>query len=325
MALEGPEVVHETRRTFSRVKHEAPPWVTLLALIGWLLVATGVVGEATAEALLSHVDTGIQGLNDARLSDAMKQAGYAKESAVEASRAAASAVSSARDAKREADAYMEEIESAVALASDAESHLRDALSQAESASTLAKGYASDIASARKDALEAKTLLVEAQNELARLRTPRSISDIEGLTASLAPYKGASYTFTACFGDTESINLLKGLRGALEAAGWKFIKPSTTSFSVITINDESGHAMFSVEISVAVGVEIHFDAVLPIEELQRSPPEILPPHIREAIVLRNALSLHISPKDERNVASAAMYDLPNKSGSNVVKINVGRKP
>src|ERR1035437_2026192 len=96
--LEGPEVIHEARGVFGRVKTEPRPWITLIALIGWIFVALGVVGEGISEALVSRADGNIQAFNDRRLADTTQEAGDAKTSAIQAASAAASAVGMSNDA-----------------------------------------------------------------------------------------------------------------------------------------------------------------------------------------------------------------------------------
>ncbi len=87
--LEGPEVIYETVGVFRRrfcpreleQHHHAPDWITLLALLGWVLVALGVAGEGIAEGYVSKADGLIQTFNDILLSDARKEAAFALERA----------------------------------------------------------------------------------------------------------------------------------------------------------------------------------------------------------------------------------------------------
>lgn len=126
--LEGPEIGYEVDKVRRRclgqkARHHNPDWVTLIALLGWLLVVSGVAGEVIAERLVSRADATLQAFNDILLSDAIKKAGDAKNSAEGAASAAqrakdesAKAVSSAsnalnlaRDARGEADSVHKEI------------------------------------------------------------------------------------------------------------------------------------------------------------------------------------------------------------------------
>lgn len=74
VVLEGPEVIHEARKILRRVRTEAPSWITLVALIGWVLVVVGVAGEGISEALIFRADGNIQTFNDQRLADTQRDA-----------------------------------------------------------------------------------------------------------------------------------------------------------------------------------------------------------------------------------------------------------
>ena len=76
VVFEGPEIVRETVgviRRSSEPKRKTPSWITLLALVGWLLVVLGVAGEGIAEALVSKADGLIQTFNDIVLTDAQHE------------------------------------------------------------------------------------------------------------------------------------------------------------------------------------------------------------------------------------------------------------
>ncbi|HWZ30423.1 MAG TPA: hypothetical protein VNX18_03775 [Bryobacteraceae bacterium] len=85
--LEGPEVVHEARLAISGRNEAKRRWITILALLGWILVAVGVAGEGASEALVAKADGLLQNFNDILLSVAMSDASNARERAanVEAS------------------------------------------------------------------------------------------------------------------------------------------------------------------------------------------------------------------------------------------------
>ena len=95
--MEGPEVWHQmsgmVRSIFcaDKAEHAIPAWITLLASIGWLLIALGVIGEGITEAVVSSADGNLQTFNDILLTEARKEAGNAKQSALDAARAAARA------------------------------------------------------------------------------------------------------------------------------------------------------------------------------------------------------------------------------------------
>ena len=97
--LEGPELVCETlklnivrRRYLGKRPLRTPDWVKLVALLGWCLVVLGVAGEGIAEKFTSWADANFQTFNDILLTDARKDAGNAKASAVGAANAAERAI-----------------------------------------------------------------------------------------------------------------------------------------------------------------------------------------------------------------------------------------
>src|SRR5579884_820007 len=104
VALEGPELIHEARKTLFHIRVPSPRWITLVALIGWILVAIGVLGEGISEALVSRADGKIQASNDERLANTTKEAGDAKTSARAAAGAAATADQKTQSAKDDAEA-----------------------------------------------------------------------------------------------------------------------------------------------------------------------------------------------------------------------------
>ena len=221
VALEGPELLHEmwprlfTCFTGESVSHlrKFKRLVIKIGFWGWLLVVVGIVGESVFEALQNRAEGQLQTFNDILLADAQRNAGGARASALVAANAASIAVSEsdaatassanamalARGARKEADSFEREIKSANSTAIAAERHLKDALNDA----------------------------AEAQAELNRIRTPRSLVNEDGLIAALAKFGGTEYAFSMCFADDESISLLKQIDSALQAAGWKRVAPSPT--------------------------------------------------------------------------------------------------
>lgn len=82
--LGGPEIVQEVRavlRPAPNSKHQTPSYISLLALLGWILVIAGLVGEGIAEALVFKIDGLVQTFNEISLSEAEKQSGRATERA----------------------------------------------------------------------------------------------------------------------------------------------------------------------------------------------------------------------------------------------------
>jgi hypothetical protein len=214
--LEGPEVVHET---FAMIRHtpalekKTAPWITWLALIGWLFVVLGVAGELATDALVSKADGLVQTFNDILLADAEREsaqaelrAGDAKTSADDAALAAKRAERSAdtaqllaRGARQEADSFEKDIVSAKEQAADAESHLAEALKRA----------------------------ARAQAELDRLKAPRTLSDeqAEALARKLKPFGPQVFEVTPYWDSKESRTIAERIAAVLvEGAGWKIEQP-----------------------------------------------------------------------------------------------------
>jgi len=130
--MEGPEIVHEVRNAIAQCRRErskeraAPPWMTLVGAIGWLLIVVGVAGEFLMDAGVNSIDEEIQSVNAKMLVDTQNAAGDAKyaagsatrsaeeaaEDATRANRESADAQSKAVGATREADSFAGEIRSA---------------------------------------------------------------------------------------------------------------------------------------------------------------------------------------------------------------------
>jgi len=308
VALEGPEVIHETRTILLHIQGKGPSWITLVALIGWILVAVGVIGEGIFEALVSQTDTRIAVLNDKRLAGTTTEAGDAKTSASLAKQAAdgaviasgtakteaKGAVALARSARQEADAFEGRIVSATDIATKAESHLAEAL--------------------RRTA--------EAETALERVKAPRSLTDIPGLLSAMERFRGTSYTFINAFADEDSARLLTLIDEVLQQAGWnRVITPAigTPSFDVSV----RGNVRLTVLGALTNGVRISVDIPVDIDVLRANPKENNPMFINAAEALDIALFASIFPPegDLKNPPQVAT----TKGPSQVVRISVGRKP
>ncbi len=108
VVLEGPELFHDIaaivrRRRILRRFHITLPdanvhdWMKVAALLGWMLVVTGVAGEGIAEVFVSMSEGTLQTFNEILLTDATKEAGDAKTSAEGAALAASRANTSAKE------------------------------------------------------------------------------------------------------------------------------------------------------------------------------------------------------------------------------------
>jgi hypothetical protein len=90
VALEGPEVIHETFIAW-RSRKEAPRWMKLVAFAGWVLIVGGVAGEFILEGFVSQADGLVQSFDNIRLAEtqrgaarAIVDAGWANERAAAA-------------------------------------------------------------------------------------------------------------------------------------------------------------------------------------------------------------------------------------------------
>jgi hypothetical protein len=159
--------------------------------------------------------------------EATREAENARLSAIAASNAASGAVKQAQDARRETDSFEQKIAKAERDASAAEAHLGEAMQRAR----------------------------EAIAELERLRTPRSLIDIDALVSKLRPFTGTEYRL-AVFQDDESIQFTKKIEDALHRAGWTR-KPSPYRLGIPSIQVFGSDRAQAIPICIETGIQIHF--------------------------------------------------------------------
>jgi hypothetical protein len=149
--------------------------------------------------------------------------------------------------------------------------------------------------AQADAAAANARALEAQAELAKLKSPRSLSPEQQsrLVAKLNTFAGQKYSFNV-FPDPEPINLLRLIDGVLRRAGW------------VRIDSQIGH------IGVAGAGTAH-DSGIGIG-VKRESPEML---VVIARVLSDALTSEELPASLSYIAELKFKD--------AININVGRKP
>lgn len=319
LALEGPELWYEISSIaqrwffvrkfhFSSPEKHAPNWVKLVAFIGWLLIVAGVAGEYAADSFASKADGYVQKFDEILLADTTRQAGNAKASAdaadIAARRArdesgkavasASNALNLASSARQEADSFEKDIASAKKQAADAESHLADALERA----------------------------ANAEAELTRLKTPRSLIHSEDMIVALKPFNSSEYTLNV-FMDDESIQFTKAVARALEEAGWVRKQPTNISLNVPTVEIvfDRGVAEY-VPACVNTGISLRAHAKESLAVLQSLPLQSLPRTVQAAIALKSAIGPSISPPDARNVVSEILDPRP---GEGPLTICVGKKP
>jgi hypothetical protein len=127
-------------------------------------------------------------------------------------------------------------------AANAEASIALAEQHSAEANAKAEGFRLDIAKSNEAAAQAQAQVAgamaeaaKANLELERIRTPRSLTNVLGLTDSLMAFKGTEYTVIGCFQDQESIDLLTQLDKALAATGWTRKLPPQNSFGDLRLN------------------------------------------------------------------------------------------
>lgn len=311
VAFEGPELLYELwPETFSVF---AARWVKKIGLIGWLLVVVGVGGEVIFGLLENKAEGLLQTFNNILLADAQRQSSDANERA-------ASAFERAAITEREASQENARAAKAEQQASEENVHAAEALKAAEVARKNAEGFSLQIAQANERAANAEARTSETEVELARIKSPRSLTNIPKLIAALEPFKGTEYTFTTVFQDEESLYLLRAIHEALQEAGWKRDK-SPGGFPAINIYGTQVPD-FAVPIGFGTGIQVSVDSAESLASLQSHKINDLPPLIRAAVALNLGLSSSLSP---------ALAPVDNKlvdvqlGTSPIIRIAVGKKP
>lgn len=213
-------------------------------------------------------------------------------------------------------------------ASNAEA--KKATAQARTAEALAKQYESQIADSNARVKEAEARAAEARSmaeadhlarvkveeELEKLRLPRSLVDIPGLISVLQPYAGTEYTFSSVFQAPEAIDLLKLIDSVLLRSGWTRTKPPG---GFPAINVYGADQEFAVPAGFNMGLQISVDDSLPLDVLKSTPIAQLPPLVRAAVALDTNVFSHTFPKEETAPANV------QRGTSSVIRIAVGQKP
>ena len=225
---------------------------------------------------------------------AAKALGKAESEAKGAQTASSNALALATGAHKEADSFENDIKSAKQQATAAEQHLADALRET----------------------------AQAQAELDRIKSPRSIVNRERLITDLRPFNGTVYVLDVYL-DQESTEFVKVVAGALDAAGW--VRKQSTGFAIgnPTMRIDFGQGLEYVPscIGSGIGIDVRTRESLPI--LQSTPFPSLPKTVQAALALRASIAASISPSDERNVV-AGVID-PEQGEGLPITICVGKKP
>lgn len=288
--LEGPELVYELVNVIKRWAHKstrehAPSWITLLGLVGWLFVSIGVAGEFWVDGKVNSDDENIQSINITLLEDASASASQAKFDAGAAKTLAGSA-------RTEADSFEKDIVSAKQQAAKAEADLADARQQA----------------------------TRAQQALQRIRTPRSISNEDGLIISLSAFKGTKYAFLSVFQDPDSTTLIQSIDDLLQKSGW-VRDTSVRGFPSLSY-ETNGKEDFSVPVGINQGIRISTESAEGVGSLRSRKIADLPEYLQAAAALKDGLSSDIVPANDENVDKSVNVD---KGTSTTARIAVGSKP
>jgi len=207
-------------------------------------------------------------------------------------------------------------------AADANREAGIARKEAETARRDAEGFKLDISKANEQSAQADQKAAEAKLELAKLRTPRSITSVDKVVISLAQFKGTEYTFSAVGAGDEPIQLLKQIDGILQNAGWKRVKPPA---GFPAINVFGSEVDFAVAIAIPSGLRISVDATEPLATLQSLPSEKWPPLVTGAVALNLTLTSNLSPPREKQEGPNMNLVDVRPGSSTTIRISVGVKP
>lgn len=221
--------------------------------------------------------------------------GKAESEAKGAQTASSNALKLATGAHKEADSFENDIKSAKQQATAAEQHLADALREA----------------------------AQAQAELVRIKSPRSIVNRDKLTTDLRPFSGTVYVLNV-FLDQESTEFIKAVAGALDAAGWVREQPKGMNIGNPTMQIDFGQqGLEYVPSCIESGIGIHVRTKESLPVLQSTPFPSLPKTVQAALTLKVSIAASISPSDERNVVAGVIDTEPGEGLP--IRICVGKKP
>jgi hypothetical protein len=319
LVFEAPELIWEIA-FIVRCKYEkwklhikfperhVPDLVKVVAFVGWFLIVGGVLGEWYTEGRFNEADTSIQELNDILRTKAVKGAGEAQVSAHEAkedamgakevsdkAKASASiAMTVATGAHKEADTFEADIKVAKQQATEAESHLKDAMD----------------------------LAAEAQAELKRVTSPRTLSQLSKLSADLKQFKGTEYVFSGVVFDKEAIDFLLQIDDLLASSGWKR-GPSLGGFPEVNPRGKS-EPNFSVPESLSIGVQIRVGSLLGHAFLNSMSRALWPKQVSAASELNEIIFGGTFPTSRRATDKPTVFVDPDQKSEEIL-IDVGRKP
>lgn len=265
-------------------------WIERGQNVAALLVAIGVAGEFALGFMAGPARRRVDAARDAEMIQLTAESANASERAA--------------NAEKQAGSFQLQIAQANKGA-------------AEALERTAKAEES-LENAKKSAAQANERAANAELELARIRTPRSLTHVSEVDAALGQFKGTEYVFVSVFQDDESMNLLKHIDNLLKQAGWKR-GTSVGGFPGVNIygkNDPN----FSVPIGFNTGIRVSVESPQPLDD--KRPITELPRYVQAAVLLNFDLKSCLSPQDERNTEKLVGVDTGT---SETVRIAVGKKP
>ncbi len=178
----------------------------------------------------------------------------------------------------------------------------------------------ELANTNLRAANAEQRAADATLELARIKTPRSLTNIPELVASLEPFKGTEYMFSFVFQDEDSTKLLQALDDVLQRAKWKRVK-SQGRFPALEFWGKGGDA---VTVGIGTGIAISVESRESLAALQARQINDMPEYIKAAVVLNQGLSSWLSPPQSFTTSENKLVHV-ELGDSRAVLIGVGKKP
>ncbi len=291
-------------------------WAALFTL----LVVIGVGGELVVHVIQSRANKKLIALQNSEALVQEAEIARMKKDSASFELDIANAKKGAADALERAAKAEENLGNARKAAAVAEQHAADANAKAE-------GFRLSIAKANESAAQAQSQVAnataeaaKANLELARLKTPRSLTHIPELITALSPFKGTEYVFVSVFQDEESLYLLRAIDEVLQKAEWKRGK-SVAGFPGINIYGNEARN-FAVPVGFNTGIQVSVDSSESVAALQSFPFEKLPQLVKAAVTLNLALSSNLSPPQAPT--DNKLVDVqPGTSAT--IRIIVGKKP
>lgn len=314
LCLEGPEVVHDFRNLFraSDLERKASKWIKFAATVGWLCIVLGVAGEAYFDARVSSGDTQLQAFNTSLLIEAQREGTNAETSA-------ANAILFAGDASASAKRANDSARQSGLLAKRAHQEADSFEAQIVIAKRQAAAAESDLADARQRAANALRQAASATAELKRLRSPRSLRNVQAMVVALKMFRGTKYTFSGISPDNGSEALLAALDSALQAAGWKRVR-SACHLPVFTYSGFKDEPKFCISEATSDGLRISIQYPGGLAALRSLSHQTIPRYVRAARDLYMLVNSALYPPSEGPPARIAV----TKGPASTVFISVGRK-